>query len=148
MKRVNITIIIIVLVFAFNCILTEAEEKIAPRPGRAVGGSGGHSGITVNELIEKIEQNEKFALLDVRTEDEFNQGHIEGAVLVPSNEIETRYKELDCSKCDEIIAYCLNGKDSQLAAEFLIKLGFQKTQSLLGGIEAWKEAGGEVIARE
>ena len=154
MKRVSVATIIIFLIFAFNCILTEADEKKALQPAIGVGGSSGGgfekgtrekepSGITVTELMEKIKRNERFVLLDVRTQDEFKQGHIKGALSIPYDEIKTRYKELGC-RCKEIIVYCLKGEDSQLATEFLIKLGFHRAKNLIGGIEAWKEAGGEV----
>ena len=156
MKRVSITAIIIFLIFAFNCILTEADERKVPQPPVPVGSSGGGfgkgvrekepSGITVTELMEKIKRNERFVLLDIRTQDEFNQGHIKGALSIPYDEIETRYKELGC-RCKEIIVYCLKGENSQLATEFLIKSGFHRAKSLIGGIEAWKKAGGE-ISRE
>ena len=157
MKRVSVATIIIFLIFAFNCILTEADEKKVPQPAMPVDSSSGGgfgkgtrekepSGITVTELMEKIKRNERFVLLDIRTQDEFNQGHIKGALSIPYDEIKTRYKELGC-RCKEIIVYCLKGESSQLATKFLIKSGFRRAKSLIGGIEAWKRAGGE-ISRE
>ena len=53
-----------------------------------------YSDITVQELMQKIERDEKFVFVDVRTQEEYAQGHIKGAILIPHTEIETRHKEI------------------------------------------------------
>jgi phage shock protein E len=107
----------------------------------------GYSNIKASELLEKIANGEYFILLDVRKPEEYNEGHIEGAMLIPYKEINTQYRKLGC-KCEEIVVYCKSGKRSAIASKSLVKLGFHNVENLVGGIEAWKEMGGPVIKKE
>ncbi len=95
----------------------------------------GYSDISPQELIQKIEQGEKFVLLDVRSEEEYRLGHIKDAILIPHTEIESRYKELGC-KCREIVVYCRSGRRSVTASKALVRLGFGRVKNLSGGIKA------------
>jgi len=101
-----------------------------------------YSDISPQELMQKIEQGEKFVLLDVRSEEEYAQGHIKGAILIPHTEIESRYSELGGK---EIVVYCRSGRRSVTASKALVRLGFGRVENLIGGIIAWEKAGGEVI---
>ncbi len=81
------------------------------------------------ELIDK-----GATIIDVRTELEYNQGHIEGAINVPYVEIE--YIEND--KNDNIIVYCRSGSRSKTAADILTGLGYKHIYDL-GSKDNWKE---------
>jgi len=107
----------------------------------------GYSDITPQELMQKIENKERFILLDVRTKEEYAQGFIKGSVLIPYTEIASRHGELGC-KCHEVVVYCKSGHRSAIASKTLVKLGFHRVKNLLGGIKAWKKAGGEVVTGE
>lgn len=72
-------------------------------------------------------------LIDVRTEDEYNQDHIEGAINVPLQVIETFTSNLD----DTIILYCATGIRSAEAAKILTEKGYTKIYSLDGGLINW-----------
>ncbi len=75
-------------------------------------------------------------LLDVRTQEEYDSGHIAGSVLMPNDEIETRSAELPADRATTIVVYCRSGRRSALAAETLLSLGYTKIYDL-GGIQDW-----------
>ena len=74
-------------------------------------------------------------VLDVREEAEFAFGHIEGAKSIPMGELESRLEELN--KDQEIYVICRTGKRSDMAAQFLMKIGFAKVQNVLPGMTEW-----------
>ncbi len=74
-------------------------------------------------------------LLDVRTVDEFNQGHIEGAMNVPVQELEKRLAEVGDKK-RPVVVYCRSGKRSEQAKGILSAAGWEKVENL-GGIDNW-----------
>lgn len=80
-------------------------------------------------------------ILDVRTKDEFDTGHIQNALLIPYTEVEQRISELEAYKDHEIIVYCLKGGRSAIASGLLDGYGFTKVYNMLGGIEAWTGEG-------
>lgn len=93
--------------------------------------------ITVEELKKKIDNNEKFFLLDVREPIETRISSI-GGELIPLKDLPHRMNELN--KDDEIIVYCRTGHRSHNAVQFLReKAGFKKARNLLGGINHWAE---------
>lgn len=93
--------------------------------------------ITVEELKQKIDNNEKFLLLDCREPFETRISSI-GGKLIPINDIPNRMDELN--KEEEIIVYCRTGHRSHYAVEYLRdKAGFKNVKNLLGGINSWAE---------
>ena len=95
--------------------------------------------ITVEQAKELVETIESSVILDVRTVEEFETGHIEGAVNIPVDELQERLGELE--KSDEIMVYCRSGVRSSRAMKILADNGFSKVYNMLGGIEAWEQAG-------
>ncbi len=105
--------------------------------------------ITLDEFKSKMDGEEMFTLIDVRTESEHDAGYIPGSVLIPRGKLEFSianetfwedegmYTPL---KDDILIVYCRSGNRSTLAAESLQKLGFTNVYSLEGGFLAWKTA--------
>jgi len=93
--------------------------------------------ITPRELKEKLERGDDVVLLDVREQNEWNIGHLEGARLIPVNTISQHLHEL--STADEIVLYCKGGTRSARALEQLREIGFRKLWNLKGGINAWSE---------
>ncbi len=75
-------------------------------------------------------------LLDVRTPEEFAEGHIEGAQLLPYDEIAARTDELPADKDTTIVVYCRSGRRSAIAAEELADMGYTAVYDL-GGIQSW-----------
>jgi len=101
--------------------------------------------ITPKQLKEKIDRKEDFTLVDVREQWEYNICHIEGARLIPVNQIHGRVSELDPSK--ETVLYCHHGSRSAFVLQKLKSLGFKKLKNLDGGIEAWADEVEQDMAR-
>jgi rhodanese-related sulfurtransferase len=92
--------------------------------------------ITAEEAMKMMEESSDFILLDVRTEDEFRDRRIEGAILIPHNEIENRAKDELPDKGQLILVYCRSGQRSQSAANILVDMGYTKVYDF-GGINDW-----------
>jgi rhodanese-related sulfurtransferase len=86
-----------------------------------------------------IESNPNLVILDVRTQAEYDSGHIQNATLIPVTELANRLGELDTEK--EILVYCKAGGRSATASQILVDNGFSKVYNMLGGITAWMSAG-------
>ena len=92
--------------------------------------------ITVEELSQKIENGEKFRLIDVREPAEYQTAKIEGAELKPLGSIAQWIAELP-DKDEEIILHCHHGMRSDRACQFLDAQGFTNVKNLSGGIDEW-----------
>lgn len=95
------------------------------------------STITADKAREMIKgkKPEEFCLLDVRQPEEYEQGHIPGAVLIPIDQLPERLGELDPGK--PTIVYCAVGGRSRTGASILRNAGFSEPLNLKGGISAW-----------
>lgn len=85
---------------------------------------------------KEIMDNEESIVLDVRTKDEYDQGHIEGSVLLPVDEISSKAEEVLKDKKAKILVYCRSGNRSATAAKALIKMGYENVLDF-GGIIDW-----------
>ena len=92
--------------------------------------------ITAQEAKEIMDSQEGYVILDVRTQEEFDQGHIPGAILIPDYEIEEKAENVLKDKDQLILVYCRSGRRSKLAAEALVKLGYTHIKEF-GGIIDW-----------
>jgi len=93
------------------------------------------------EIMRQNKDNPAFVILDVRTEQEFRQGHIQGAALLDyyAPDFRERFAELD--RDATIFMYCRSGNRSSQVLKMADELGFRIVYDLRGGILAWKEAG-------
>ena len=105
---------------------------------------GSLRGVTPQEAIELVQRNKKnpdFVILDVRTPEEFQSGHIEGAINVdyynPGFEVELG--KLDRAKT--YLVYCRTGSRSENTFAYMKELQFRQIYDLEGGITAWRAAG-------
>ena len=85
----------------------------------------------------------EIVLVDVRTPEEFAEGHIEGAVNMPLDSFNPTAVPEEDGK--ETVLYCRSGRRSELAAEYLAEATGVPTTHLEGGIIAWEEAGERVV---
>ena len=97
--------------------------------------------MTYEELQNKLNAKENFVLLDVRTQEEFDAGHIASAVLLPYDEIELKAATVLPDKEKEIVLYCRSGRRSAIAKKALVKLGYKDVEDF-GGVNRWK---GELV---
>lgn len=88
----------------------------------------------IRAILDSDKRGE-YILLDVRQPEEYEAGHIPGAILIPLGELEARQGELDRGR--KIITYCRSGRRSMAAAIALCGLGFRGVYNLDGGILNW-----------
>jgi rhodanese-related sulfurtransferase len=91
--------------------------------------------------MEMMASGEDFILVDVRAQAEFDEGHIEGALLLPVDQIETLSVEQLPNKDAVILVYCRSGSRSAQASKILVELGYINVYDF-GGIIDWP---GEIV---
>lgn len=106
--------------------------------------SQGYQNIGPEGLIERMTSGEDFFLLDVRTPAEYAAKAIEGAHLIPLQELGSRMDELPKDK--EIVVYCRVGNRSAYAAAYLGRIGYN-VKNLEGGIMQWNMSGNVFVAQ-
>ncbi len=92
--------------------------------------------ITAEEARAMMDDGDEYILLDVRTEDEFLESRMDGALLIPDTEIKDRAPGELPNKDTRILIYCRSGKRSALAAKDLIEMGYTDVYDF-GGIIDW-----------
>ncbi|MEX2602090.1 MAG: rhodanese-like domain-containing protein [Balneolaceae bacterium] len=92
--------------------------------------------ITVQELKEKIDNDESFFLLDVREPFEFEISNLNGT-LIPLKELPGRVNELEEYREEEVIVMCRSGARSANATNFLLSEGFKNVKNLKGGVNQY-----------
>ena len=92
--------------------------------------------ITAQEAKVLMDTEKDYIILDVRTQQEYDQGHIPGAILIPDTEIEDRAEGELTDKDQLILVYCRSGRRSKLAAQSLVELGYTNIREF-GGIIDW-----------
>jgi len=104
---------------------------------------GGYGDVTVQEARRLMEDKPGLVILDVRTASEYEEGHIEGAVNIPVQELGVRFDELSIE--GELLVYCRTGNRSAQAVDILLDVGFTKIYHMDEGITGWTEAGYPVV---
>lgn len=94
--------------------------------------------INVQDTFSKAQGDSSVVLLDVRTQAEWDDGHIKDALFIPVQELEKRAGELEEYKGKTIIAYCRSGNRSGVAAKILEKQGYT-VLNMEGGIIQWQK---------
>lgn len=92
--------------------------------------------ITAEEAKQIMDSEEGYIILDVRTQEEYDQGHIPGAIVISHEEIAEKAEEVLTDKNQLILVYCRSGRRSKLAAEALVELGYTNIKEF-GGIIDW-----------
>lgn len=92
--------------------------------------------ITQEEAKQIMDTTNGYILLDTRTREEYDQGHIPGALLIPHTEIAERAEEELPDKDQVILVYCRSGNRSKQASEVLVELGYTNIKEF-GGINTW-----------
>ncbi len=105
--------------------------------------SNNYGDVTVKEAWDLIQSKPRLVILDVRTQSEYDEAHIEGAVLIPVQELPDRLDEL--SKNDEILVYCRTGNRSSTAVGIMEDDGFSKIYHMNQGISVWLSEGLPVV---
>ena len=98
------------------------------------------SEIDATHARERIESGEP-VVVDVREQDEWDEGHIAGAIHVPRGHLESRIERLAPDTSRPVVVYCSAGNRSAFAAKTLTDLGYEDVVSLAGGFTDWKRNG-------
>lgn len=91
----------------------------------------------VDEVKQRLDRGEKFHLVDVREESEWQQGHLPGATHMSKGVIERDVEGKIPDKDAEVVLYCGGGFRSALAADNLQKMGYRNVISMDGGWKGW-----------
>ena len=123
---VQITILLVVALIIF----------IILQSGRS-GGDNLPSAISVDEAYGKY-QSGAF-VLDVRTQEEWNEFHAPNTTLIPLDQLVARLNEVPRDK--EIVVVCRSGNRSQQGRDILLNAGFEQVTSMTGGLNEWRTKG-------
>ncbi len=93
--------------------------------------------ITQKDAKTIMDTQSDYVILDVREQEEFDEGHIPDAILIPYTEIEGTAEEILPEKDKLILVYCRSGRRSKIASESLAKLGYTNVKEF-GGILDWE----------
>lgn len=100
--------------------------------------------IDADELSRRMKAGEEFALIDVREREEFETGQIPGATFIPRGFLEMRVEDAVPDKSAKVVLYCAGGNRSAFAARDLEAIGYTDVESLIGGINGWKNKGNAI----
>ena len=98
--------------------------------------SKGYEEISMQAAKEIMDTEKDFVILDVREQEEFDQGHIPGAILIPLGTVSEAAEERLPDKTQQILVYCRSGRRSKMAAQDLVRLGYTNIKEF-GGILDW-----------
>lgn len=99
-------------------------------------GEGSSMVITAEEAKSIMDSREDYILLDVREQEEYDEGHIAGAILIPYGSIGELAENVLPDREQTILVYCRSGRRSAIAAEELVRLGYTDVRDF-GGIIDW-----------
>ena len=119
------------ILFLLPVMLLTACGQANPNSQEAV-----YMNITAQEAKQIMDSEEGYIILDTRTQAEYDEGHIPGAIVISHDEIEEKAEQLLPDKDQLLLVYCRSGRRSKLAAESLVKLGYTNIKEF-GGIIDW-----------
>jgi rhodanese-related sulfurtransferase len=133
LNRKTFTIVSLGIIIAVSSILLYYSQT------QTLNTEIGYGDISVEQAKFLIESKPSLIILDVRTQEEYDDGYLENAILIPVDELENRLDEL--SKNDELLVYCRTGNRSSSAVNILGSNGFTMIFHMEDGITGWIQAG-------
>lgn len=127
MKRFSVILILIITCTAILYGCTSGGEN-------KMGNS--YEQITPAVAKEIMDNENGYVILDVRTQEEFDEAHIDGAILIPDYEIADKAESVLKDKDQLLLVYCRSGRRSKNAASELVSLGYTNVKEF-GGIIDW-----------
>ena len=132
-KTIYIILILIIIVGGIILILNRNDKNIEKEVAIRY--------VSMDEIVQIMNKNKGYIILDVRTIEEYNEGHIPNAICIPNETIGEEVINKLPHKEQLILIYCRSGNRSKQAAQKLNKLGYKNLVEF-GGIIDWK---GEII---
>lgn len=124
----SLLVFVLIALFAFSFIACKKNKTNTKSK---------YEKISSAQAKEIMDNQTDYIILDVRTPFEYEEEHIEGAILIPDNEIAQKAEETLKDKDQLILVYCRSGRRSKLASDELIKLGYTNIKDF-GGIIDWE----------
>ena len=124
--------VIAVVLFTTGCSSQPPAKSGTP----SAATEGTYQKIAAATVKERLDKGEKLIIVDVRTKEEYDGGHIPNSLLIPYDEIEKKGPALLTDKNAAIIVYCRTGRRSEIAAKALIGMGYTNVADM-GGINTW-----------
>ncbi|MFW5427418.1 MAG: rhodanese-like domain-containing protein [Methylophagaceae bacterium] len=118
------TLLLSVFILVMGCSSSDATPLAEISPQQAA------------EIVE----SDAAVIIDVRTQSEWDAGHIPGAIHIPLSEVKGRLDEFKAFEGKEIVMQCRSGKRSAAAGKILLAAGYEDVSNLTGGINAWGKA--------
>jgi len=132
-NRVLLSVMLILIIGITGCGNNKKSDEVS--------NTASVNKIDAEIAMEMMASGDSYVLVDVRTQAEFDEGHIEGALLLPNDQIETLAIEQLTDKDAVILVYCRSGNRSAIASQLLIDLGYTNIYDF-GGITDWQ---GEIV---
>ncbi|MGB7413488.1 MAG: rhodanese-like domain-containing protein [Thermosynechococcaceae cyanobacterium] len=123
-KLLSVLLIILVSIGSVSCSLIAANQPISPMA-----------------LQEKIEAQSAPTILDVRSDSEYEAGHVPGAINIEYRQLPQRLNELPVAKGQPIVVYCETGVRAAIASTTLTTAGYKPILQLTGHMKAWRAEG-------
>jgi rhodanese-related sulfurtransferase len=139
-KKILVALFFLIIVFFSGCISDKENNSDIKYPVL--------EDITVDEsysLIQNNSDNQDFIILDIRTQEEFDSGHIQNSIMIDfySDTFEIELDELDKNK--SYLIYCRTGRRTGLTMAIMQDLGFIEVYNMLGGITQWIDKGYPIV---
>ena len=128
----NLLVALVLVSFVGSAL--HAEDKLAEKPA-----SKGVEKITIEQFEEKAKEKD-VVILDVRSAEEFKEGHVPGATNVNVSDEKFAEKVEALGKDKSILVYCRSGKRSTAATDRMSKMGFEKLYNFVGSMNEWTAA--------
>lgn len=125
MKRIFLIISLVMLMMFAGCTDTKVTSQ-----------DPGYEQITAEAAKELMDTETYYVIIDARTTEEFEEGHIPGAILLPDYDVREKAEELLTDKDQLILVYCRSGNRSKVASNDLVELGYTNVKEF-GGIIDW-----------
>lgn len=141
-KNIIIAIVIITVLICIGCFIYKTNKTNKTTTSNSTATTNGAKTneirhVSMNDIVKIMEENKDYVIVDVRTPDEYKEGHIPNAINIPNETInETVYNKLK-DKNQLILIYCRSGSRSRQAAYKMQKLGYTNLVDF-GGIINWK----------
>ncbi len=141
-KNIIIAIILIAVLICIGCFIYKTNKTNKTTTSNSTANTNGAKTneirhVSMNDIVKIMEENKDYVIVDVRTPDEYAEGHIPNAINIQNETInETVYNKLK-DKNQLILIYCRSGSRSRQAAYKMQKLGYTNIVEF-GGIINWK----------
>ncbi len=132
MREMKLLVFTAVMLFSLNAAACGMGEQIDGYENASVEHAHAHWSAGDKSPVP-------FIFIDVRTPEEYAESHIEGATLIPLQQLEKRMAEVPKEK--RVYLYCRSGRRSVAAANMLTRAGYNNIENITGGINAWEGAG-------